>query len=1095
MSPQQICPLQLNVLGDFKVSHAGQVITTISGTRQQALLTFMALHYGAPQTRQHVAFQLWPDSSESQAKHNLRKALYHLRHTFSAIEHYWQIDARTISWRAETPCTVDVVEFEQKLAQADTLAADAAAQQVCLTEAVALYGGDLLPTCYDDWITPERERLHHLYQKALVQAAQLAERRRDYSAAIHHANELLRLDPLHEAAYGRVMRLHMLNQDRAAALQIYQRCVIRLQQELGVPPSMELQKMHGELRQTERLLSTRPLAQRAEQQLVGRQAEWQALTMAWQQATRSQVHLCLLNGEAGIGKTYLAEEMLAWAAQQGFITATAHLFEAAASLVYTPLVDWLREPALHATVLQMDKIWLGPLARLLPEIAVAHPELSLPAATSEQWQRRWLFDALARVFRQGDRPKILLIDDLQWCDGETLAWLRYLLSFARSDQTVDHSNQPLLILATVRHEDLDADHPLTQWLIELHSAHQMSEIALAPLDPVATGELAAQVAHTSIDAKQVDAIHHVTHGNPLFVVEMIRAGMDLDGDDATEVTGPLPFPLDPAHATATRLPPKVQAVIQRRLGRLSAPALHAANVAATVGRAFSFTLLRHASGQSEATLTSALDELWRRGIIRLQGLQHYDFSHARIREVLYAELSPIQKPLLHRQLAQTLQTVYADNLAPVSVQIAAHYERAGAMTEAIAHYRQAADASHALFADKEAVALLKRALALLETFPTTRISKQQELAILLQLSRSLANAYGFLTPEVPLTSERARQLAIEVGTSTQLYHALGGLKLANHMRGQFAQAQAIAEEMHTLASQRSDIDPSTPTADLDHQLGLINWLQGQLRPARTFFDQAIAKDKTTPLTRSFSAFTFWLLGYPDRARSEAYCGLQSASQLGNPFVLSGVTVNLARFNYFVGRPIQMRLWAQRAVAWAEACENPFWLSIGKLFLGYALAQGGESDAGIALAERAMANRREEEQAAFRTHFECILAQTYGVAQRYAEALATIDKGLALADQTGEDHWRAELIRVRGDFLFQQKGSQTAAASCYEEAIAIAQEQEAKSLALRATMSLCELPQEQAQRTVNRQRLAALYNGFDEGFRMPDLRKARSLLAL
>lgn len=1102
MCPQPTSPLTINVLGDFKLSYAGKVITTVTGTRQQALIAYMSLHYDAPQTRRYVAFQLWPDSAESQARRNLRKTLYQLRQTFPAIEHYWQIDARTIRWREGAPCIVDVVEFEQKLVQVDALGANPAAQQACLAEALALYGGDLLPSCYDEWIAPERDRLRSLYQDGLARAAQLAESQRDYAVAIHYGNELLRLEPFHEAAYGRVMRLHMLNHDRAAALQTYQSCVIQLKQELGVEPSTELQQMHRDLLQTERLPAVRSTTQIAEQPLVGRQAEWQALIGAWQQAMRGHVHFCVLSGEAGIGKTRLAEEMLAWAAQQGFLTATAHLFEAAASLVYTPLVDWLREPSLQAALLQMDKPWLSQLSRLLPELLPGYPESSLSTPTSDPWQRRQLFEALVRIFRQGDPPKILFIDDLQWCDSETLAWLRYLLSFAHDDQHMEHSHQPLLILATVRREELDDDHPLTHWLIELRSTQPITEIGLAPLNPNTTGQLAAQVGQMALNAEQVDAIYQLTAGNPLFVVEMVRAGMDLNGDHATEASTRLPFPLDQTNGESTKLPSKVQAVIQRRLAQLSTPAHNAANVAATIGRTFSFELLQRISGQSEAALTSALDELWRRGIIRVRAVHRYDFSHARIREVVYTELSPIHKPLLHRQVAQALETIYDGDLAAVSAQIAVHYERADAVAEAIAYYRQAAEVSHALFADKDAVAFLKHALTLLETLPTTHTTQQQELAILLQLNQSLTNAHGLLAPELPRTSEQARQLAVEVGTATQLYYALDGLQVAHHMRGQFAQAQAIAEEMHALTAHRSEdgtqasnTDTSLPATNLDHKLGLITWLRGRLRPSRRFFDQAIAKDEINYLTHAFSALNFWLLGFPDRARAEAYSGFLREKRLGNPFALAGVIANLARLNYFMDRPVQTRLWAQRAVGLAASHENPFWLSIGELFLGYALAQSGQIPTGTKLAESALARIKETGHMAFRTHFECVLAQTYGLAQQYTQALATVNDALALADQTGEDHWRAELIRVRGELLYQQNGSPGAATACYEEAIAIAQEQAAKSLELRATISLCELAQDHAQRKANMDHLAALYNWFEEGFGTPDLRRARALLSL
>lgn len=1100
MRPRQTNLLAINVLGEFKLSHAGAVITTVTSIRQQALITYMALHADAPQPRQQVAFQLWPDSSEPQAKHNLRKTLYQLRQAFPPIEEYWQIDSRTIRWRSETPSTVDVVNFEQKLAQASVLTANPTAQQVCLTEALACYGGDLLPACYDDWIVPERERLQRLYQNGLAQAAQVAEDQRDYLTAIHYADQLLRLDPLHEAVYGRLMRLHMRNQDRAAALQTYQRCVAKLQQELGVEPGAALRNMHSELLQPEQLVAVRPTTTRADQRLVGRQNEWQALAAAWQQTARAHVQLCVLSGEAGIGKTHLAEEMLTWAAQQGVITATAHLFEAAASLVYTPVVDWLRAPSLQKALLNVDKIWLSQLSRLLPEILIEHPDLPAPPPTSDQWQRRQLFEALTRVFQQDDRPKLLLVDDLQWCDRETLDWLRYLLSIANRAHDADHAKHPLLILATVRREELDAEHPLTQWLLELRSTQQITEIALTPLDLDATGQLAAQESHLALNAEQVDNIYHLTGGNPLFVVEMVRAGLDGHDEHVPGAKPHLPFPLDQTTGESTQLPPKVQAVIQARLGRLSPLAHHIANVAATIGREFSFELLQQIRGEDEAELTAALDELWRRGIIRVRGIQRYDFSHARIREVVYAELSPIQKPLLHRQVAQALETIHVGDLAAVSAQLAGHYEKAGAIAEAITYYQRAADVSHALFAAKDAVAFLRRAMAMLETLPVTRTSKQQELALLLQLTAPLTNAYGLLTPELPRIAEKARQLAIEVGTSTQLYFALGSLQMASQMRGQFAQAQAIIEERHALAAQWSaqgsqTFDSDTPPPLLDHQLGLINWLRGRLQPSRLFFDQAIASGEIAYLTHVFSALNYWQLGFPTRARADAFCGYQRAQRTGNPFLVAGVMANLARLNYFMGCPLQTKLWAQRTIVLAEAYEIPFWLSIGELFLGYALAQSGQIPFGVARAEAALARIKSTGHMAFRTHFESVLAQTYGFAQQYTQALTIIDDALALADQTGENHWRAELIRLRGEFLLQHTGAQEAAAACYKEAIAIAQEQTAKSLELRATISLCELPQDPAERALWLKRLAALYDWFDEGFRTLDLRKARALLSL
>ena len=184
------------------------------------------LHRDAPQSRAHLAFVFWPDSTEAQARGNLRTLLHRLRHALPGDATFLGVDAQTVQWHPEAPATVDLINFEDALAQAQD--ADETAARQALEQAAEVYSGDLLPSCYDDWILPHRERLRQAHLRALERLIQLLEDRRECDAAIVHAQRILRLDPLHEAATRRLMHLRALKGDRAGALGRFTRAAARV---------------------------------------------------------------------------------------------------------------------------------------------------------------------------------------------------------------------------------------------------------------------------------------------------------------------------------------------------------------------------------------------------------------------------------------------------------------------------------------------------------------------------------------------------------------------------------------------------------------------------------------------------------------------------------------------------------------------------------------------------------------------------------------------------------------------------------------------------------------------------------------------------
>src|SRR5438477_6775507 len=204
--------LHMRLLGDFSLIYADRQVTSLNTMRLQSLLAYLVLHRNVPQLRQHLAFLFWPDTSEAQARNNLRQLLHQLRYALPDADRFLHADARTLGWRHNAAFFLDVAEFERALASADAAEREED-QRTALKRAAELYRADLLPSCYDEWIGPERERLRHRHRHALVRLIDLLEAQRDYAEAIRHAERLIYDDPIDEEAYCCLMRLLALNKD------------------------------------------------------------------------------------------------------------------------------------------------------------------------------------------------------------------------------------------------------------------------------------------------------------------------------------------------------------------------------------------------------------------------------------------------------------------------------------------------------------------------------------------------------------------------------------------------------------------------------------------------------------------------------------------------------------------------------------------------------------------------------------------------------------------------------------------------------------------------------------------------------------------
>jgi DNA-binding SARP family transcriptional activator len=505
------------MLGEFCLTYNGVRVTALSSSRLRTLLAYLILHRGAPQPRQPLAFLLWPDSTEAQARTNLRNLVHLLCQALPHGDCCLRRQGQILLWEPHVPYALDVAEFE------------AAVKAGALQTAVELYRGDLVPECYGDWVAPERERLRQLYITALERLVQQTEDARDHRASLGYALRLVREDPLCEEHSRRLIRLQMLAGDRAAALRTYHTCATALSRELGVEPALATRQVYTlALHGAASIAQPSPGLPEGTLPLVGRRLEWDQLLKTWQSAASGHPQLALVTGEVGIGKTRLAEELTEWAGRQGIPSAHAACYAAEGNLPYAPIVTWLRSRPLPA----LPAPWRREVTRLLPGGTDHRGE------PCEPWERLRLFEALAHaVFAwglpagkalrgrrpgwqsaAGPFPILLVLDDLQWCDRDTLDWLHFLLRF--------DSHSRLLVAGTARSGEMATDGPLAPLLDSLRRRGMVTEIELAPLNREETLALASQVVGRPLEPVLAEPLHRGSQGNPLSVVEMVRSGWE-----------------------------------------------------------------------------------------------------------------------------------------------------------------------------------------------------------------------------------------------------------------------------------------------------------------------------------------------------------------------------------------------------------------------------------------------------------------------------------------------------------------------------------------------------------------------------------------
>ncbi|HEY1574675.1 MAG TPA: AAA family ATPase [Pseudonocardiaceae bacterium] len=977
--------VQVRVLGEQSVtdSATGSILTR--SPRAVALIAFLATHAGSPQPRQRIAAQFWPDSSDAQALTNLRRELHHLRNALGD-EPALVVTSRDLCWRDSATSRVDVRTFGLERAAALAAAAKDDTEGVLTHAAVAIaeYQGELLPGSYHEWLTEPRGTLESQCVELCDLVRAVRARQGDLTGAVAVARRRIALRPLEEIGYRTLIRLQAELGDRAGAVSTYHRCVSILERELGIAPDRATRALVQPL-----LAHSAPEPERSGlpgAALVGRAKEIGELAAAWRAAAAGRAGLVVVTGGAGLGKTRLLTELADAARRRGAAVATAHCFGTSGRLALGPVAAWLRGPALRPAVADLDPVWRAEVDRLLPTDGNRAAAGAGARAMVDAWQRHRFFEGLARALTGVGTPLLLVLDNMQWCDQETLAFLAFCLGRAPGAR--------LLVAGTLR-DDPDEDTEAVTWCREMQAAGMLTELTLHPLETADTARLAETVAGRPLAPATVGLLQATTGGFPLYVVEAMRAAADL------------------GH---TQLPAgDLASVLRTRFEHVSPAARSVAGLAAAVGRDFPLDLLTEASHLDTDAVVAALDELWQRRIV-VEQPDGYDFSHDLLRDAAYAQVSPPQRWLLHRRLAQSLALLHTDDTDAVAVQLADQYARGGRPDQALAYYARAADIASGTFAHGEAIRLHRAALAIIATQPDGTRRQRQELTVLEAMAAPLNARHGYASAELRHTLERSIELATALERTDSILAGLVGLWASQFVQGTIADAHRTAARALAMAAPDSQLSGSAHFAFGGAALSLGRPAEG-LRHFDLAARQTAGASTWTVGTRpdvhcrAWSAHAHWLLGHDDLALTCGQQAVELARTIGHPYNLA-VALGYVAITHQLREDVPaVRETADELHALCERHGFAYYREWALVLAGWSRSDGS----GVALAREGIDRLKAQGAFARMPYWLSLLARLQDRAGRPGDARATLDAALVAGQARDDLWWLPEVLRLRSAY--------------------------------------------------------------------------------
>ncbi len=819
------------LLGSPRVERDGEAVE--ADTRKAtALLAYLALT-GSPARRDTLADFLWPEYGQKKARAALRRTLSALGRARS--EGWLVVDRENISLdNGDT--LVDVERFRELLEEREHHGhSDAEVCRECvgtLSEAVALHRGDFMAgfalrdsAVFDDWQFFHGEELRRELSSALEKLSRAEAAKKRFERAVSHARRRLDLDRLDEGSHRRLMEIYSLSGRRTAALRQFDECSKTLEKELGISPAEETDLLYVSIKANAlpplpELSEYRPDAPPDESDarvhseppahlpagktgpMVGREEAWETLLEAYGRAY-SGGRVVALEGEAGIGKSRLAEEFSRHVAGEGGATVAVRCYPGEGRLAYGPFAEALSAVAggVHAEKLEnVPEHHLGEAARLSPALGGEPP----PTSAESPGARSRFFEGVAQTLAavlDGSPPGVLFVDDVHWADEASLELLSYFIRRIGGWRTC--------VVVAFRGDVAGERHALRRLVSSARRNGTAASIPLSRLDRESVESL-VQSADLGGVSGLGERMHEETEGLPLLVAEYIAA-MENGEISAKDEAWPLPG--------------GARDLLGERLSATGETERRMLGAAAAIGRSFDLDTLREASGSGEEEVILALEDLERRGLIeeaRGGGNLSYDFAHENLRSLVYEETSLARRRLLHRRIAESL----ARRGRPKSeaARIARHYEMAGMSAEAAEHFVAAGESHRSLYANAEALSHFRSALEL---------GHPDEAGIRESIGDLLTLAGEYEAATRSFESAKAGQSGEDLARTNR---KLGNL---HHRLGEWELAEARYEAALDILEERGSGESLGEKAWLRSEMSLLARSRGRLREAGEYSRSAL----------------------------------------------------------------------------------------------------------------------------------------------------------------------------------------------------------------------------------------------------------------
>ncbi len=769
-----------------------------------------------------------------------------------------------------------------------------------------------------------------------------------------------------------------------------------------------------------------------------------------------------------------------------------HCSERDEAVAYLPFVEILENFIDRASTPDALRTALGEqapeLARLLPRLKNILPGLPPPLDLPPAQARRQLFncyrDFIVRVARE--QPLLLVLEDLHWSGDSTLSLLDHL--------TQRLSDLPLLLVGTYRDAGLNVTGGLAKTLEDLLRGRLATQVRLKGLPRDEVAAMLKSLSGKSPPDAVVSEIYAETDGNPFFVEELFR---HLEEENRLyDSAGRFRSELEIGELEA---PPSVRLVVARRLARLTDLTQKMLATAAVIGRLFSFEILARASAANEDSILKCIEEAEKAGLlfsVAESPKARFQFSHELVRQAVIGGLSAARRQRLHLEVADAIERTYSAGLEDYCAELAHHYARSSNTEKTVEYLDRAGRQAIKCGALKEAELCLKQAIAALSTTPETPERINREFNLQFALWQVLAGTRGFATDETVRAARHLRELGEKTGNPEQVINALRAAWAAAYFQGEMTAALQIAEQLMEIA-QRSGIRYGLSMATTQ---GLSFYYRGELTQAMQHLEATIASynesdwsgDVWNPHVDALCcmASVLWHLGNSDQGRAKIRESISLSERLKRPGSLAVSLGTASGFYMKLREPGTVREVAERLSTLASEQQLPQWAASGSVYRGWAMAEQGRTDEGIALIRAGLDSVATLGIRLGLPELFRALSEAQARAGQLEEALATIEQAFSVVGE--QQIYLPSLLWWRGE-LHLKRGDETKAAGDFREAIAVARRMGSKGFELRATMSLARLLAKQGKHDEARAMLAGIYGQFTEGFDTADLKDAKALL--